>query len=155
MIYFTHMDSAPIVTPLTPPSTSSKPVTLFIVGAAVIVLLGVGTGYLLAGNSKSESASNSSITAGENAVSSANVFGSSDLETFKDSATGTLQKGGLNGEGTHQLVRDGGPSQTVYLVSSIVDLEEFVGKKVEIHGQTLRARRVGWLMDVGQVKLLE
>ena len=52
-----------------------------------------------------------------------------DAQTFKDSAEGMLDAGGFNGEGTHTLVRDGGPSQTAYLMSSVVDLDQFVGKK--------------------------
>jgi len=46
-----------------------------------------------------------------------------------------IQKGGSDSEGTHQLIRDGGPSQTVYLVSSVVDMDQFVGKKVKVWGQ--------------------
>jgi len=36
-----------------------------------------------------------------------------------------------------------------------VDLDEYVGKKMEIYGQTINAQKVGWLMDVGRLKLLE
>ncbi len=78
-----------------------------------------------------------------------------DTKAFPDSARGVIQKGGLNGDGTHQLTRDGGPSQTVYLVSSVVDLNQFVGKKVEIWGQTMKGQKAAWLMDVGLVKILD
>lgn len=87
-------------------------------------------------------------------IKTAKEVGSTD-KSFKDTATGVVRIGGLNGEGTHSLERDGGPSQTVYLISSVVDLSEFDGKKVEIWGATMRAAKVPWLMDVGRVKLTE
>ena len=78
-----------------------------------------------------------------------------DEKTFKDTAEGTLQEGGISGEGTHHLVRPGGDSQNVYLTSTVIDLQSFVGKKVQVWGQTVSARKAGWLMDVGKVKVLE
>lgn len=119
---------------------------MIIVGAVVVVAAGLGTGYLLS--------SRKSIVAG-GFVSSVKEVGSTDTTTFRDSAQGTLEKGGINGEGTHKLIREGGPSQTAYLVSSIVDLDQFVGKKVEIWGETFKAQKAAWLMDVGRVRILE
>lgn len=81
--------------------------------------------------------------------------GSTDVKTFKDDATGVLEQGGLDGEGTHKLIREGGPSQTVYLTSSIIDLDQLVGKKVQVWGETFSAQKAGWLMDVGRVKVLD
>ena len=127
-----------------------RPIWLVVV-AVVIVVAGVGTGYLLS-NRKSMLAGDSST---QNVITTDKEVGVKDTATFSDSAKGVIQKGGLNGEGTHQLVRDGGPSQTVYLVSSIVDLDQFVDKKVEIWGQTVRAAKAAWLMDVGRVRILE
>lgn len=84
------------------------------------------------------------------------TVGSDDLETFKDTAEGTLQEGGgSNGEGAYHLDRAGGESQTVYLSSSTVDLSQFVGKKVKIWGQTNNSNSVAWLMEVGRLQLLE
>ena len=118
---------------------------------AVLVLLGIGTGYVLSHGTKgmtSVSPSKStSTTPGSQAV------GSSDTSTFKDYAEGTLGKGGLDGDGTHNLVRPGGPSQTVYLISSVVDLDQFIGKKVKVWGQTIAAKKAPWLMDVGKVEV--
>jgi hypothetical protein len=76
-------------------------------------------------------------------------------QTFKDTATGVIQKGGINGVGTHTLIRDGGPSQSASLTSSTVDLDLFVGKKVEVKGETNAAAKTGWLMDVGSIKILQ
>lgn len=113
----------------------------------VLVILGIGTGYLLSRKfSTSTSSSNSmAIPDGKKSV------GVSDTGTFKDSATGTIEAGGLAGEGTHKLLRDNRPDQTVYIISSVVDLDQFVGKKVTVWGQTMAAKKVPWLMDVGRV----
>lgn len=129
----------------------NKKLWLLIGGAVVIVVAGVAGGYLLSGGKPM--VAGSSVAPG--AINSGKEVGVSDTATFSDTAQGVIQAGGLNGEGTHQLVRDGGPSQTVYLVSSIVDLDQFVGKKVEVRGQTFKAQKAAWLMDVGRVKILD
>ena len=76
-------------------------------------------------------------------------------KTFGDSATGTIKSGGINGEGTHTLEREGGKTQNAALTSSVVDLDLFVGKKVEVKGETNDSNKAGWLMDVGSLKVLE
>lgn len=128
----------------------------FIIGAIVVIGLGVATGYLLsskkltpgtAGTLKKEAKS------GE--LAAGTVFGSDDLKTFKDTTEGILKKGGTDGEGSHHLERQGGESQNVYLTSSIIDLNEFIDKKIKIWGETNKARKAGWLMDVGRVEILE
>jgi len=81
------------------------------------------------------------------------IYGSPDEKGFKDSATGVLDKGGYNGEGSHKLVRIGGVSQTVYLTSSTIDLDSLVGNQVTVWGETFKGIKVGWLMDVGRAKV--
>lgn len=76
-----------------------------------------------------------------------------DKKTFKDSATGLLKEGGIEGEGNFHLERPGGVSQNVYLTSGTVDLSKFLGKKVKVWGQTLNSQKAGWLMDVGLVEV--
>lgn len=76
-------------------------------------------------------------------------------KAFKDSATGTIEKGSINGEGTHILVREGGLSQRASLTSSVVDLDLFVGKKVEIKGETNASTKTSWLLDVGTIKIID
>jgi len=76
-------------------------------------------------------------------------------QTFKDSAKGTIKAGGVNGEGTHTLEREGGVTQNAALTSSVVDLDLFVGKKVEVKGETNKSNKAAWLMDVGSIKILE
>lgn len=81
-----------------------------------------------------------------------------DVKTFRDRAEGVIERHDVNdpyAQGTHKLVREGGPSQTAYLVSSVVDLDAYVGKRVEVWGETQASTKVGWLMDVGKVNILE
>lgn len=89
------------------------------------------------------------------AIQKGSVYGTNDTTTFKDTATGTVANGGIEGEGQFHLVRPGGDSQNVYMTSSLVDLSLFVGKKVKVWGQTQTAKKAGWLMDVGRVEVLE
>lgn len=113
------------------------------------ILLGVGSGFGLnklnlfglGGGAKGEK------------VKTATEIGVRDETTFKDSAEGKLVKGGVDSEGTHHLVRSGGASQNVYLTSSVVNLDNFVGKKVKVYGLTIAAQKAGWLMDVGRVEI--
>ncbi|KKT30933.1 MAG: hypothetical protein UW41_C0003G0049 [Candidatus Collierbacteria bacterium GW2011_GWC2_44_18] len=81
------------------------------------------------------------------------IYGSADEKAFNTTATGVLDKGGLNGEGTHKLVRPGGLSQTVYMTSSVIDLDTLVGHQITVWGETFKGQKTGWLMDVGRVKV--
>lgn len=124
-----------------------------IVAAALIVIAGTGTGF---GISKvfSTGKPTSNITKGIDEIAKEGVFagdiiGNKDKGSFKDStAEGVLVKGGVDGEGSHHLVRPGGKSQNVYLTSSVLDLDELVDHKVEVWGDTFSAQKAGWLMDV-------
>jgi len=123
----------------------------YVIGVYVIlVLLGIGTGYLLSGKARGGSVFQNKPTT----IKTDTVVGSTDTKTFKDSAEGTIEKGGMDGEGSHRLVREGGESQTAFLISSVVDLDEYVGKKVKVWGQTFAAEKASWLMDVGKIELL-
>lgn len=118
---------------------------------AIIVALGVGTGYFA---SKSRLTQNSSDSK-NSIIKTDGIVGSTDTKTFRDKAEGVMQKGGIDGEGTHKLIRDPKrPDQNVYLTSGVVDLDQFVGKKVRVWGETNTAQKAGWLMDVGKVEVL-
>ena len=82
------------------------------------------------------------------------VYGNKD-SSCKDTATGTVEKGNINGEGTHILNRPGGTDQRASLTSSTVDLDLFISKKVEITGQTNSSKKTGWLLDVCSIKIVE
>jgi hypothetical protein len=115
----------------------------------LLILIGIGTGYLLSRGMKSGGILKQTPTI----INTDTVSGSTDV-VFSDSAEGTVEKGGYDGEGSHKLIREGGPSQTAYLVSSVVDLDQYVGKKVKVWGQTMAAKTVAWLMDVGKIELI-
>ena len=127
-----------LVHDLTAKASPASPKLILIGGAAALIISGVVVGFLLTKVPALSKKINGSSTA-----------------AMVNTATGTLEAGGLNGEGTHKLTRDGGPSQTVYLISSIVDLDQYVGKKVQVWGETIKAQRAPWLMDVGRLKLTE
>lgn len=141
------------IDPTKPQHHAKKVISLtpIVVGVYIILIgLGVGTGYLLS------SPKAVSQIPGQTAVTTEGgkmVYGSSDTKTFSDSAVGVIQKDGIDGEGTHSLIRDGGPSQTACLVSSVMDLSQFIGKKVKVWGKTNAAQVCPWFMDVGRVEL--
>lgn len=114
-----------------------------------MILAGVTMGWFL-----SRQFHASGVATGEPNQNASPTLSAKETQTFKDSAEGTLDQGGFNGEGTHKLIRDGGPSQTAYLLSSVVDLDQYVGKKVKVYGQTVAAKKASWLMDVGKVEVI-
>lgn len=129
-----------------------------LVTIVVAVLLGVGTGFMLnqripEGSSPGDSATPVSQVA-TGAVKAGDVFGAADASAFVDTATGFLIIGGLDGEGSHSLLRQGGESQTVYLTSSVTDLDKFENMEVKVWGETFRGQKAGWLMDVGRIEVV-
>lgn len=125
-----------------------------IITLIIVLILGLGSGYVLSLSKGKPSVTNVSSSGKVSSTGKGTVVGSDDTKTFKDSAEGTLKEGGIEGEGQYHLVRPGGDDQNVYLTSSIVDLSQFVGKKIKVWGQTQAAQQAGWLMDVGRVEVL-
>ncbi len=136
------------------PGSNSKHTLKYVLIGLVVILAGVGSGWLLAGG-KENGRSTTPEGAAPGAQTGPNEAGLADESTFRDTAEGLLETGGIDGEGTHHLVREGGPSKYVYLTSTVIDLESFVGKNVQVWGETISARSAGWLMDVGKVKVAE
>ena len=126
-----------------------------ILALLIVVLLGVSSGYLILAKKGGVNLGSGGENAPGSSISKGTVAGSNDLKTFKDTVEGVLKKGGINGEGQYHLVRPGGDSQNVYLISSIVDLSKFLDRKIKVWGETQRAQTAGWLMDVGRVEVLE
>lgn len=124
----------------------------------VAVLLGVGTGFILNQRIPSDSLPGGSetpvsqVATGE--VKAGDTFGAADPASFVDTATGYLIIGGIDGEGSHSLLREGGESQTVHLTSSVTDLDKFEGMEVKVWGETFRGQKAGWLMDVGRIEVI-
>ena len=133
----------------------------YILIAFIIVLIGVGTGFVLSNkNILSKGKTETDITdtgssGDKGGIAKGTTAGISDEKTFKDSAEGKLETGGIDGDGSHHLVRPGGDSQNVYLTSSLIDLDRFVGREVKVWGETFSAKKAGWLMDVGKLKVLD
>ncbi len=125
----------------------------YLVGALVVVVAGIATGWALSSKVLGVSPSNKSAAPG--AVVKFDEAGKLDPSFKYDTAEGMLVAGGLDNEGTHHLERQGGPSKNVYLTSSVIDMESFVGKKVQVWGETLASKKTGWLMDVAKVKVTE
>lgn len=139
--------------------SKSKKIWIYVAVGCLIVVFGVGTGFGLtqltvkSGGSSRETVSVSETGEAKN-IKVGKTYGRKD-EIFSSEAVGVIKKGGFNGEGTHQLQREGGESQTAYLTSSIVDLDQFVNRKVKVFGETFAGQKAGWLMDVGAIKVLE
>lgn len=122
------------------------------------LVFGVGSGFAASQfKPKAEKAGTVSLSGnvagGE--IKKGAVYGSDNTSVFRDNAEGVLKEGGMGGEGSHHLVRPGGDSQNVYLTSSIVDLSLFVDRKIKVWGETFKAQKAGWLMDVGRVEVLQ
>jgi hypothetical protein len=147
----------------TPPKNNKNSKTIFF----IIIVLAIVSVFLASRfwpSSKSNSNIINNIT--QNNVTPADSLKStSDLvigqlygdtgKTFTDTATGIILKGGINGEGTHTLQREGGKTQNAALTSSTVDLDLFIDKKVEIKGETNSSTKAGWFLDVGIIKIME
>lgn len=124
--------------------------------AIAVVLVGLGTGFLLSHQGGTVlSTKKEVITQTDGEIKKGSIYGSSDEKAFRDSTEGMLEKGGLNGEGSHKLIRPGGDSQTAYLTSSALNLDQFAGRKVKIWGETYESQKAGWFMDVGRLEVLE
>ena len=122
-----------------------------------IILAGVGTGYLINSRSGSIVGGGGKNLPGEaSVVQNSNEVGIKDEKAFSDNAVGKMEvNNDSKGEGSHKLIRPGGASQTAYLTSSVIDLNQFTGKRVQVWGETFAAQKVGWFLDVGRVKLLD
>lgn len=147
-----------------PTTTMSKKTMMpLVILLGVALVAGLATGY---GGFRLQSKNGGSLVNGltgeqppiqqvaTGSVKAGDVFGVQDASTFKDSAEGYLQDGGIGGEGSHQLLREGGVSQTVVLTSSVTDLSKFTGMQVKVWGETFKAQKAGWLMDVGRVEVI-
>lgn len=140
------------------PSKSSgwRTIVLPALVISLIILAGIGTGYLLTRPAQFKPGG-LAMTGGQKAKGAPREAGAKNQEEFPDKAQGKLV---VNDNetipvGSHQLIRPGGEDQTAYLTSSVVDLNQFVGHCVEIWGQTFASQKVGWLLDVGYVKRLD
>ena len=141
------VDSKEITKKFLDPANTAK-LLLSVTLAAVI--LGTLTGLIISqkgGSLKSPGTSGNSTASAKDPTQ--------DSKTFKDFAEGTIKikptpSNGEYTEGTHTLIRQG--AVPVALTSSVVDLTQYENKKVKVFGETQKALKEGWLMDVGKVE---
>ncbi len=136
----------------TPNIISANKNLLLILGAFLVVVLGVGGAWVI---STKVIGIGGTPAAAPGAKVTSKEAGMLDPKVKYDTATGDLKEGGIASEGTYHLERDGGPSQSVYLTSSVIDLGSFVGKKVQVWGETMASKKAGWLMDVAKVQVVQ
>lgn len=128
--------------------SSGHPLRPFFIILIISIILGGITGYVMVNKGKDK------LTG--NGISSKTKEASQDTKTFRDFAEGTIKLKPTSKEstdyteGTHVLEREGAVS--VALTSSVVDLSLYEGKKVKVFGETQKALKEGWLMDVGKVE---
>lgn len=141
-----------IVQPLVSPEEKSKLPLVFIVVAVVAVVLGAVSGFGLFKVSRTQGVTDSGKQLG--VVKTETEEGVKDTAALAD-ATGKLEinDGKVTTEGSHVLVRPG-VSQNVYLTSSVVDMDKYVGKTVQVWGETFKGQKAGWLMDIGRIKIV-
>lgn len=123
----------------------------YIVGSLLVVLAGVGSSWLV----WTKVINKTAASAAPGVKVTSTEAGTLDPKVKYDNATGILKPDGIGNEGTHHIERDGGPTHFVYLTSSVIDLESFVGKKVEVWGETLASKKAGWLMDVAKIQVVQ
>lgn len=147
------VDSAPTPVRSMPSGNGGEKKKKMIVMALLLVFLGMGSGYGLYSFKKPKAVKKLGNEV-EGVVESGDTFGVMDEDAFRDTAEGEMTSGGIDGEGSHHLVREGGESKYVYLTSSVIDLDQFIGKSVKVWGETFEAQKAGWLMDVGRLEIL-
>lgn len=131
---------------------SAAPKIIQILIILIILVVGVGTGLIFSSRAKSQQLAQTLPT--DTPLSSAQK---QNVQTVtRDTAEGVIQKNDKfeqTAQGQWKLIRPGGDSQTAYLTSSYMNLDQYVGKKVKVYGETLGSEKVGWLMDVAKVEV--
>ena len=138
-----------------PMAPRPKPDLKTIALALLVVFAGIASGYGLSALRAPSASSNldpAQPPTDKTAVEIDTLYGSQ-MEVFADVATGVVIKGGVEGEGSHRLLRPGGDTQTICLTSTVVDLDLFIDHEIEIWGETFDVQKCPWFMDVGRVKV--
>lgn len=121
--------------------------------SVLIVLVGSVVGFGLSRSKVVKASKEGSIS--PELIKTSIEAGYKDTKLFESIVTGTVKKGGLFGDGTHTLVQDSNPKNPAALLSSVVDLDEYVDKHVQIWGRSQKGLKAAWLLEVGRVKILE
>lgn len=124
-----------------------------VVGAVMIVLMGSVVGYGLSRSKITKASKEGNISPGQ--IKTSTEAGYQDTKLFESIVTGVIKKGGLQGDGTHSLIQDSNPKNPAALLSSVVDLDEYIDKHVQVWGRSQKGLKAAWLLEVGRVKILE
>lgn len=128
--------------------STDNPLRLILIVVLFSIVLGTLTGFIISNKGGSNLVSSGLGIPAKNPQA--------DTRTFRDFAEGVIKARPQPSdseeytEGTHLLEREGAVS--VALTSSVVDLSKYEGKKVKVYGETQKALKEGWLMDVGKVE---
>ncbi len=153
---------SPVLEPDTPsqkpvmnklPELKFKTIVLPVLVGVIVVAAGIVTGWFASNPQAASTSVGSSL--GSTITDKKAPGGETTVEEGADTAEGMLKLGGIDGEGTHYLDRDLGPEKYVYLTSTVLNLDNFEGKKIQVWGRTMAGQKAGWLMDVGKVKVVE
>lgn len=161
-----NLSQNPVSAPVTKlPASSKSPFSLRVFALVLLLSLGAGFAASRLFPAGDQASMKISLPGQEVAISTDDIKDKTEIQTgkvygdtatvFKDAATGTIEKGSINGVGTHILNREGGVTQRASLTSSVVDLDLFVDRKVEVKGETNASNKTAWLLDVGSIKVLE
>ena len=142
----------PLMKPLTG-RKFNKSKLFMVLGSFLVVVLGVVTGWFLAGRGSLTTSQEDKISGQTSSGKTVEEAGIGDESSYGSTVEGTLKSGGIKGEGTHYIDRGLGESKYVYLTSSVVDLDSFVDKKVTVWGETISAKYASWMIDVGKIKV--
>ena len=125
-----------------------------ILGVLVFVIGGIATGWFLSGGKFSKENKNASQNSQVKSTKNETEEGTLDESVKYQEAEGMLVAGGIKGEGTYHIERDGGPTKYVYLTSTVISIDRFVGKKVKVWGETISGIYAPWLMDVAKIQII-
>ena len=118
----------------------------YVLGAFLVVIVGVGSAWLISGKmmvgGSNPSTLGTKIISGEVGILDSNIKYAN--------AVGVLKEGGIDSK-----KHSGWAFGTVYLTSSVIDLQGYVGEKIEIWGETISSKKAGWLMDVAKIKIIK
>lgn len=142
----------PLVKPLVSEKTKKKSIYM-VLASFLVVVLGVTTGWFLAGTRNEGKTSEGGSTQTTNSKGEVERAGVGEEGDYDSTAEGVLKSGGVNGEGTHHLDRGLGEGKYVSLTSSVVDLDSFLDKEVVVWGETISVdpKLASWKIDVGLV----
>ena len=124
-----------------------------VVGVVAIIFMGSLTGFVLSRGKTAKATKEGSIS--PDLIKASNEAGYKDTKLFESIVTGIVKKGGLFGDGTHSLIKDSNPKNPAALLSSVVDLDEYVDRHVQVWGRSQKGLKAAWLLEVGRIKILE